>query len=178
MNPALARLAHEVINSLRERRLSAVTAESCTAGRLSTLLSEIPGAGQTLHGGFVTYTKAAKARLLGVPELLLKKHGAVCGEVAVAMARGALDRSPADLAIAVTGVAGPEPDEDNNPVGLVCIAAVGKGTPPIISQRHYGNPGPEKVLELAMMDALSEMLKLMIETAHRKEPYRWGDYYS
>jgi len=96
-----------------------VTAESCTAGKLAAaLLSEAPGAAERLHGSFVTYTKANKTKSLGVSAALLQRRGAVCREVAVAMAEGALVRSPATVAVSITGVAGPDPDEDGNPVGL------------------------------------------------------------
>jgi nicotinamide-nucleotide amidase len=113
-----------------------VTAESCTAGKLSALLSEAPGAGEHLHGSFVTYTKANKVKVLGVESGLLRAKGAVCREVAVAMAEGALHRSPADVAVAVTGVAGPDPDEDGNPVGLVCVAVARDGREPLHIERQ------------------------------------------
>jgi nicotinamide-nucleotide amidase len=87
-------------------------------------LSEVPGAADHLQGGFVVYTKTNKSHALSVPANLLNSRG-VCPEVA--MAEGALARSPADVAVALTGVAGPDPDEDGNPVGLVCIAVVPRG---------------------------------------------------
>jgi PncC family amidohydrolase len=89
---------------------------------IATLLSEVEGASSRLHGGIVTYTKDMKHALLGVPRTLLSEKSAVCAEVAQAMATGALSRTPADVALAITGVAGPEPDEDGNPVGLVFVA--------------------------------------------------------
>jgi nicotinamide-nucleotide amidase len=89
-------------------------------------LSEVPGAADHLQGGFVVYTKTNKSHALSVPANLLNSRG-VCPEVARAMAEGALARSPADVAVALTGVAGPDPDEDGNPVGIVCIAVVPRG---------------------------------------------------
>jgi PncC family amidohydrolase len=130
----LALAAVRVLGLAKKRNLTIVTAESCTAGMLSTLLSEAPGASEHLHGGFVTYTKENKTKVLGVSEHLLTEKSAVCTEVTIAMAEGALRRSPADLAVAVTGVAGPEPDEDGNPVGRACIAVARRGTSPLISQ--------------------------------------------
>jgi nicotinamide-nucleotide amidase len=111
----LASAAVRVLD-IKKRNLTIGTAESCTAGMLSTILSEAPAAAEHLHGGFVTYTKENKIRTLGASEHLLTEKSAVCAEVTIAMAEGALKRSPADLAVAVTGVAGPEPDEDGNPV--------------------------------------------------------------
>jgi nicotinamide-nucleotide amidase len=138
-------LAERALAAAGRRNLTIVTAESCTAGKLSALLSEAPGAGEHLHGSFVTYTKANKVEALGVDAGLLKAKGAVCREVAVAMAEGALHRSPADVAVAITGVAGPDPDEDGNPVGLVCIAVARDGFGPLPVERKYGEIGRENV---------------------------------
>lgn len=100
-----------------------VTAESCTAGALATLIADTPGAGDVFAGGFVTYAKACKEAVLGVPASLIEKETAVSAEVALEMARGALRSCVlADIAIAVTCVGGPKADEDGNPVGLAHIA--------------------------------------------------------
>lgn len=88
-----------------------------------------------MHGGFVTYTKANKTHLLGVRTSLLQDKGAVCPHVAAAMAEGALARSAADVAVSITGVAGPDPDEDGNPVGRVCIGLARAGS---MRQFEYG----------------------------------------
>jgi nicotinamide-nucleotide amidase len=153
----LQALAREVVDRAASKHLSIVTAESCTAGKLCALLAEAPGAATHLHGSFVTYTKANKRQALGVPEWLLEEKGAVCGEVAAAMARGALTYSPADLAVAITGVAGPEPDEDGNPVGRVCIGLARHGTVHQC-QFDYGELGREEVQARAMMDALKLLM--------------------
>jgi nicotinamide-nucleotide amidase len=152
-------LAERALAAAGRRNLTIVTAESCTAGKLSALLSEAPGAGKHLHGSFVTYTKANKVEALGVDAGLLNAKGAVCREVAVAMAEGALHRSPADVAVAITGVAGPDPDEDGNPVGLVCIAVARNGFSPLLIERKYGEIGRENVQEHAMADALAELIR-------------------
>ena len=144
----------------KKRNLTIVTAESCTAGMLSTILSEAPGAAEHLHGGFVTYTKENKIKSLGVSEHLVTRKGAVCAEVAIAMAEGALKRSPADLAVAVTGVAGPEPDEDGNPVGRVCIAVARRGHETSHFERNYGDIGRDAVRRRAVADALSELISI------------------
>jgi nicotinamide-nucleotide amidase len=154
MTAELAALARETLEAVRAGNLSLVTAESCTAGRLAVLLSEVPGAAEHLQGGFVTYTKANKTSALGVPAGLLERKGAVCPEVARAMAEGALAHSPADLAAAITGVAGPDPDEDGNPVGRVCVAVMRRGGAPLAVEMHYGNRGREQIQEQAMADAL------------------------
>ncbi|MBA2126723.1 hypothetical protein DLM45_10915 [Hyphomicrobium methylovorum] len=121
----LVELAERVIALCQARNERLVTAESCTAGSLSTLLSDIPGAGEILEGGFVSYAKSFKADVLGVDEGLLEQESAVCTPVALAMSYGALARSTdATLAVSITGVCGPKPDEDDNPVGLAYLAVV------------------------------------------------------
>ncbi len=150
----LSDLAKRALAIAKSKNCSIITAESCTAGKLSGLLSEAPGAGTLLHGGFVTYTKDSKSKALGVSPQLLKQKGAVCVDVAVAMAEGALARSPANVAVAITGVAGPEPDDDGNAVGLVCIAVIRQGAPPIGIEKHYAVAGREAIQEQAMADAL------------------------
>jgi nicotinamide-nucleotide amidase len=157
----LADLAERALSLARRRNLTIMTAESCTAGKLSALLSDAPGAAEHLHGSFVTYTKANKVKALGVDPELLKAKGAVCREVAVAMAEGALYRSPADVVVAITGVAGPDPDEDGNPVGRVCIAVARDGCGPLHVERKYGDLGREKVQEHAMADALAELIRCL-----------------
>ena len=157
--PSLSELAERVLAAAQRRGHSIVTAELCTAGKLAAVLSEAPGAAEHLHGGYVTYTKANKTRSLGVSADLLARHGAVCPDVAIAMAQGALERSPATAAIAITGVAGPDPDEDGNPVGLVCVAVAGKNFAPLQFEKRYGDIGREKVQDRAMSDGLAALLR-------------------
>jgi nicotinamide-nucleotide amidase len=151
--------AGAVLSVARRQKLSIVTAESCTAGKLAVLLSEAPGAAEHLQGGFVVYTKANKAQALGVAPDLLRRRGAVCSEVATAMAEGALARTPADVAVAITGVAGPDPDEDGNPVGLVCIAIARKGGAPVAFEKRYGSADRADIQDQAMADALAALLE-------------------
>lgn len=116
--------AEQLIALARKKQTRIVTVESCTAGALSTLLSEIPEAGDVLEGGFVSYSKSFKALVLGVSAESLEVKSAVDAGVAVAMARGALKQVlDAHVAVAITGVCGPKEDEDGNPVGLAYIAA-------------------------------------------------------
>lgn len=159
----LADLAKRALETAKATNRSIVTAESCTAGKLSGLLSEAPGASALLHGGFVAYTKDNKSRALGVSAELLREKSAVCVDVAVAMAQGALARSPANVAVAITGVAGPEPDEDGNPVGRMCIAVARQGAPAIWTEKRYGELGRDAIQERAMSDALTELIGAMSE---------------
>lgn len=154
-------LSRRVLQLAGEKGLSLITAESCTAGKLSALLSEAPGAADRLHGSFVAYTKENKTLALGVPARLLAEQGAVCRDVAAAMAEGALARSPADVAVSITGVAGPGPDEDGNPVGRVCIGLARRGGMVQQFEYSYGTPGREAVQERAMADALHLLITMM-----------------
>ncbi len=115
-------LAERVLKLAAENAKTLATAESCTAGCLATLLADAPGAGEQFHGGFVVYSKEQKTAVLGVSPAVISERSAVSEEVAKAMAAGVLKASPADIAIAITGVAGPDPDEDGNPVGLMHVA--------------------------------------------------------
>jgi nicotinamide-nucleotide amidase len=139
-------LAHQVIERAKNCGLTLVTAESCTAGRIAQLLADTPGAGEYFHGGFVTYTKEMKTAVLAVPADLMKRQTAVCVEVAQAMATGALAHSPADLALAVTGVVGPDPDEDGNPVGLVYCAVMRRDRPARVKRLEMPQQDPDAIL--------------------------------
>jgi len=156
-------LAKRLARLAREKRLTVVAAESCTGGLLAQILCDAPGATDFFHGNFVTYTKLQKIRALGVPADLLQSKGAVCAEVARAMATGALQRSPADLSAAITGVAGPEPDEDGNPVGRVWIAVAGRGGAAQDLVHDYGDIGRDAVRRRAVADTLAALMKVAAE---------------
>ncbi len=113
--------------ALRERGLSLATAESCTGGLIAAACTELAGSSDWFERGFVTYSNAAKTELLGVDPGLIAAHGAVSAEVVQAMADGALAHSPADLAVAVTGIAGPAGGTPDKPVGTVWIAVARRG---------------------------------------------------
>src|SRR5690348_6518081 len=115
----LLALAGQVLDRYRATRLRLATAESCTGGLIAACLTEIAGSSDVVERGFVTYSNAAKQELLGVPRLLIETQGAVSSEVAEAMATGALAHSLADVAVSVTGVAGPGGGSALKPVGLV-----------------------------------------------------------
>jgi competence/damage-inducible protein CinA-like protein len=116
-----------VLAACRERGLSLAVAESCTGGLVAARLTSVPGSSDVFRGGVVAYADDVKSRELGVPEELLERHGAVSAEAAAAMAAGARDRLRADLAVAVTGIAGPGGGTPEKPVGLVYLHAEGLG---------------------------------------------------
>ncbi len=115
--------AAELLDACRARGETIVTAESCTGGLVAATLTAIPGSSDVFERGFVTYANAAKSEMLGVPYWLIERHGAVSEDVARAMAGGALTHSQASLAVAVTGIAGPDGGTPEKPVGLVHFAA-------------------------------------------------------
>ncbi len=111
--------AQELFRALAGRRLRLVCAESCTGGIVASSLTDIPGSSAVLWGGVVAYSNESKSRILGVPPELIAEFGAVSREVARSMAKGALEASGADLALAITGIAGPDGGSPEKPVGLV-----------------------------------------------------------
>jgi nicotinamide-nucleotide amidase len=123
----LIREAASLLEACRQRKRMLATAESCTGGLIAGLLTEIPGSSDVVERGFVTYSNAAKTEQLGVPADLITTHGAVSEPVARAMAEGALAHSHADLAVSVTGVAGPGGGTPTKPVGLVHLAVARRG---------------------------------------------------
>ena len=159
--------AQRALDALKAANATIVTAESCTAGSLAALLAEAEGASDILHGGFITYTKEHKIKALGVSERLLKEQGAVNGDVVKQLAAGALDRSPASLAVAVSGVLGPECDEDGNPVGLVYFCVLKVGHPPLVVREDFGDQPHDQLLEQALHRAF-ELIEVSILPNARK----------
>jgi len=119
ITPDLLQAATSLLSECRTRGLKVATAESCTGGLISAVLTEIAGSSDVVDRGFVTYSNDAKSDMLGVPPELIEVNGAVSGPVAASMATGALQRSKAALTIAVTGVAGPGGGSESKPVGTV-----------------------------------------------------------
>jgi PncC family amidohydrolase len=134
-----------------------VAAESCTAGMVADLVARIPGASRVLWGSYVTYMADAKLRALGLDAAELEKFGPVSRETACAMALGALDRSGADYAVAVTGLAGPGGDGTAVPVGTVWIATAGRGRAPLARRFHFGGARNE-IRKRAAREALEALL--------------------
>ncbi len=126
-NDEILQLARQIINLLQEQNKILVTAESCTGGLIAACLTEIPGASNVLYGAYVTYANQAKINMINVPYNLINKYGAVSEQVAITMAKGALKNSKADIAISVTGIAGPGGGTKEKPVGLVHFACAYKG---------------------------------------------------
>ncbi len=114
--------ATTLLDAYRRKGLKLATAESCTGGLISSLLTEISGSSDVFECGFVTYSNESKIKLLGIDATLIENHGAVSEEVAIAMAKGALAKTGADVAVSVTGIAGPTGGTEEKPVGLVYIA--------------------------------------------------------
>jgi nicotinamide-nucleotide amidase len=137
--------ASELIARYRAAGLMAATAESCTGGLIAGLLTEIPGSSDMLERGFVVYSNAAKQELLGVPAETLVNHGAVSEETARAMAEGALANSRAEVAVSVTGIAGPDGGTAAKPVGLVHFAFARRGKPTVAREDRFGAIGREAV---------------------------------
>ena len=158
----LVESAVDALDRAKSAGLKVVTAESCTGGLIVTVLSEAPGAAEYLDGGFVTYTTEQKCKALGLDPKLIDEYGAVSAEVADAMARGALESSQADIAVSVTGVAGPEPDERGNPVGLVYFACARKGGKCVSVKREFGDIGRSRVRYKATEEALALIGRLAV----------------
>ena len=152
--------AETLLADARAKNLKIATAESCTGGLISALLTEIAGSSDVFERGFVTYSNQAKQELLDVPEALLIRHGAVSEEVARAMAQGALVHSDADLAVAVTGIAGPGGGSAEKPVGLVHIAAARKGGKSLHRECRFGDIGRDAV-RITTVDAALGMLSAL-----------------
>ena len=138
---------------LKERGLTVGTAESCTGGLLAKLLTDLPGSSALFRGGIVSYTNAVKAGVLGVPQTLLDQYGAVSPQVAEAMARGAKAVLGCDIALSTTGVAGPEPDDRGNPIGLVYLG-LAWGEQCQVVPLHAGQVDRDRIRRQAAQTAL------------------------
>jgi nicotinamide-nucleotide amidase len=154
MRPEMMNRAAALLDAYREKGLKIATAESCTGGLVAALLTEISGSSAVVERGFVTYSNEAKIELIGVPAELIAAHGAVSEPVARAMAEGALAHSRADVAVGITGVAGPTGGTATKPVGLVHFGLARKGAGTIHLERRYGDLGRENVRRRAVEDAL------------------------
>lgn len=137
MNPKLLQAAEAALTACRNARLSVAAVESCTGGLLASALTALPGSSDVMERGFVTYSNRAKIELVSVPAAVIEAQGAVSEPVARAMAAGGLARSGADVAVAVTGIAGPDGGTAEKPVGLVHLAAARRGGPTIHTRRVF-----------------------------------------
>ncbi len=153
--------ARAFLDDVKTHGLSVATAESCTGGLIAASLAAVPGASAALERGFVTYSNESKTEMLGVPAALIDTHGAVSREVAIAMAEGALAHSRANIAVAVTGVAGPDGGSEAKPVGLVHIAAARLGGATLHEEKRYGDLGRHQVQAQTVLDALALLRRLL-----------------
>ncbi len=142
--------AETLLERCRARQKKITTAESCTGGLIAAALTHIAGSSDVFERGFVTYSNEAKTEMLGVPAALIARHGAVSKEVAAAMAKGALGASHADLAVSVTGVAGPGGGSAEKPVGLVWFGYAQRGGGCATFSRNFnGHRGAVRGLAVA-----------------------------
>jgi len=153
--------ARSFLDDVKAHGLSVATAESCTGGLIAASLAAVPGASAALERGFVTYSNEAKTEMLGVPAELIATYGAVSKPVALAMAEGALAHSPADIAVAVTGIAGPDGGSPEKPVGLVHIAAARRGGAVLHEEKRYGDLGRHEIQAQTVLDALALLRRLL-----------------
>ena len=150
--------AEAVVAALRERGLVLATAESCTAGLISAAITDVAGASAVFDRGFVTYSNSAKSQMLDVPPNLITAHGAVSEQVAGAMAQGALAHSNAQIAVSVTGIAGPG-GSDYKPEGRVCFGLATAGDGAKTETVEFGAIGRVNVRQRTVNHALSIVLK-------------------
>ncbi len=153
-------LATQTLQMARERGLKIATAESCTGGLIGGALTAIAGSSDVFDRGFITYSNDAKHEMLGVNLDSLRQYGAVSDTVAKEMAYGAIVNSGADIAIAVTGVAGPGGGSTDKPVGTVWISVAEMGQAPIATLFEFGDIGREKVRQKTVEAALNLLLQL------------------
>ena len=150
----------KVSKKLHQRNLLLVSAESCTGGWLAKQITDLPGSSAIFDRGFVTYSNDSKQQMLGVQKNTIEGFGAVSENVVNEMALGALENSNADIAIAISGVAGPDGGTKEKPVGMVCFGFMQKGnTPHAITKRFYGDR--DKIRLLAVDYALAELDKIL-----------------
>ena len=158
-------LARRVLAACETRGLRLATAESCTGGLVAACLTEIAGSSTVVDRGFVTYDNRAKEEMLGVPADLLARVGAVSEEVARAMAEGALARAPVDVAVAITGIAGPGGATPAKPVGLVHLAAARRGGATLDERRGF--EGDRRAIRMASLDAALGLVLRAVPEAGR-----------
>ncbi|MGI8526123.1 MAG: CinA family protein [Pseudolabrys sp.] len=151
--------AAKFLELCRARGFMIATAESCTGGLVSATLTEIAGSSAVVDCAFVTYSNGAKEAMLGVDKTLLQTHGAVSAQTAEAMARGALEKSGADLVVSITGVAGPGASKDK-PAGLVYFAAAARNGKTLKSEQRFGAIGRGPIRQKSVLQALSMLSEL------------------
>src|SRR4029079_6955239 len=157
--------AIQALNGVRREGFKLAVAESCTGGLIATVLSEAPGAAEHFEGGYIVYTAEQKTWALKISPTLIEQCGTVSAEVAEAMAEGVLKNSNADVAVAVTGVAGPEADEKANPIGRVYFGCARRGRQTFHRKVEFGDLGRSLVRREAAMKAMA----LVVNCVHSRE---------
>jgi len=160
MTERLDKLAAELGQRLQAAQLMLATAESCTGGWVSKVVTDIPGSSSWFDRGFTTYSDGAKQDMLGVSAAALDAHGAVSEEVARQMAEGALEHSLAGAAVAVTGIAGPGGGTEEKPVGTVCFAWAMDGCEPVTQRVQFAG-NRDEVRHQSVRLALERLLELL-----------------
>ncbi|HME84169.1 MAG TPA: CinA family protein [Roseiarcus sp.] len=160
-SPDLIARAAALLDRCRAVELKIATAESCTGGLIAGLLTEIPGSSAVVERGFVVYSNEAKEDLLRVPAETIRTHGAVSEATARAMAEGALEASRAEIAVSVTGIAGPDGGTASKPVGLVHFACARRGETTIVREVRFGEIGRSNV-RLASVRVALELLEAAV----------------
>lgn len=163
----LVEMASKLLDQMRAKGLRLVTAESCTGGLISGLLTEVPRSSDVFERGYVTYSNESKTECLGVPMSLIERHGAVSREVAEAMAEGALKHSNASMSVAVTGIAGPGGGTAAKPVGLVHIAVHRKGHLTRHRECRIGDIERTAVRLLAIRESLALISKVVASSSDK-----------
>lgn len=156
-------LIKALADTLLAKQWQIVTAESCTGGLIAALLTDMPGSSRWFERGFVVYSNAAKEQMLQVPAALLAQYGAVSEPVALAMAEGALKHSAGQMALSVTGIAGPEGGSLEKPVGLVCFGFACKDKPTQVLSCHFSG-NRQAVREAACQKSLEVALSILNQT--------------
>jgi nicotinamide-nucleotide amidase len=164
MRDELVLLAQRTLDACLARKIMIVTAESCTGGLIAGALTENAGSSRVFERGFVTYSNEAKQEMLGVPAAILASHGAVSAEAAEAMALGALEKSRAQLALAVTGIAGPDGGTADKPIGLVHFAVARTERPTLLVRKDFRNSANKEfsraeIRRLAVLTGLHLLLE-------------------
>jgi nicotinamide-nucleotide amidase len=156
--------SRQVIELCRNHGLTLATAESCTGGLIAANLTDVPGASQVFDRGFITYSNQAKTELLGVPAELIADHGAVSEQVAREMALGAVLRAHTSIAVAVTGVAGPDGGTGEKPIGLVHIACA-RSEHQTLHHKYLFGPLTRKEIRIKTVEAAFDLIVQQIPAA-------------
>ena len=162
----LLHAANALLEICKTKKLTLATAKSCTGGLVAATISEIAGSSLVLDRGFVTYSNAAKQQMLGVTPATIDVYGAVSRECAEEMAKGALAHASVDLAISITGIAGPTGAVPGKPIGLVFFCAASRSGRIIAHDRKYGDIGRANVRHQSVLQALA----MLQELAEKEEP--------